>query len=86
MNDSKCMEFGIGFGVKRDLAPIGLASFPRSGSTWLRYLVEGTTGIFTGSFYYSDCLASFGRSHSLIENRETAEDLAYKIKLNIMNV
>jgi hypothetical protein len=29
--------------------PVALASFPGSGATWLRYLVEQVTGIFSGS-------------------------------------
>ena len=31
--------------------PTALASYPGSGNTWLRYLIEGATGIFTGSRY-----------------------------------
>ena len=31
---------------------VALASFPASGNTLMRYLIEGITGIFTGSFYY----------------------------------
>ncbi len=31
--------------------PIALASYPGSGNTWLRYLLEGAGGIFTGSRY-----------------------------------
>lgn len=31
--------------------PIALASYPGSGNTWLRYLIEGASGIFTGSIY-----------------------------------
>lgn len=30
---------------------IALASFPGSGNTWLRYLLQQATGIFTGSVY-----------------------------------
>ena len=31
---------------------IALASFPGSGNTWLRYLLQQATGILTGSVYY----------------------------------
>ena len=31
--------------------PTALASFPGSGNTWLRFLIESATGIFTGSRY-----------------------------------
>ena len=32
---------------------IGLISFPSSGNTWLRYLLQYVTGYMTGSFYHS---------------------------------
>lgn len=31
--------------------PIALASFPGSGNTWLRYLLQQATGVLTGSVY-----------------------------------
>lgn len=31
--------------------PIALASFPGSGNTWFRYLIQQATGILTGSVY-----------------------------------
>jgi hypothetical protein len=33
---------------------VALASFPRSGSTWVRHLLEGATGEQTGSLYRED--------------------------------
>ncbi|XP_006817931.2 sialate:O-sulfotransferase 1-like isoform X1 [Saccoglossus kowalevskii] len=30
---------------------VALASFPGSGNTWIRYLIERVTGYYTGSFY-----------------------------------
>ena len=30
---------------------VALASFPGSGNTWVRYLIERATGIYTGSIY-----------------------------------
>ncbi|MEA5596130.1 hypothetical protein [Rivularia sp. UHCC 0363] len=30
---------------------IALASFPRSGNTWFRFLIEESTGVKTGSIY-----------------------------------
>ncbi|XP_022101127.1 WSC domain-containing protein 2-like [Acanthaster planci] len=30
---------------------VALASFPGSGNTWVRYLIERATGVYTGSFY-----------------------------------
>jgi uncharacterized protein (DUF2384 family) len=38
----------------RDPGRIALASFPRSGNTWLRDLIEATTGEKTGSIYWED--------------------------------
>ena len=39
-----------------------LASFPRSGSTWLRYLLQQATGIYTGTIYPDErsCLLDHG--------------------------
>ncbi|KAF5285209.1 hypothetical protein FQR65_LT13324 [Abscondita terminalis] len=31
--------------------PVALASFPGSGNTWLRYLLQQATGLYTGSVY-----------------------------------
>ncbi|XP_038059640.1 WSC domain-containing protein 2-like [Patiria miniata] len=33
------------------LPMVAVASFPGSGNTWVRYLIERATGIYTGSFY-----------------------------------
>ncbi|KAF5286574.1 hypothetical protein FQA39_LY16257 [Lamprigera yunnana] len=32
-------------------SPVALASFPGSGNTWLRYLLQQATGLYTGSVY-----------------------------------
>ena len=51
---------------RRRLAQFGslprtaLASFPGSGNTWTRYLIEGATGVFTGSIYLDKVLQSKG--------------------------
>ncbi|XP_077866952.1 uncharacterized protein LOC144355811 [Saccoglossus kowalevskii] len=39
---------------------VGLTSFPRSGNTWTRHLIEIATGIFTGSLYNADGLYKGG--------------------------
>ncbi|XP_045113183.1 uncharacterized protein LOC123505642 isoform X2 [Portunus trituberculatus] len=46
-----CEKFSTVFKAPGSLPPRGLASFPSSGNTWVRYLIEGATGIFTGSMY-----------------------------------
>ena len=38
----------------------GLISFPISGSTWLRHLIQEATGKITGSFYKSNLLRENG--------------------------
>ena len=39
---------------------IGLLSYPASGNTWLRHLIQKATGIITGSFYFSKLLYKNG--------------------------
>ena len=40
---------------------IALASFPRSGNTWTRQLIERATGLYTGSYYWKkEKLQAFG--------------------------
>lgn len=40
----------------KEYKPIPLLSFPGCGNTWTRYLIEHTTGIFTGSVYHDNGL------------------------------
>ena len=46
---------------------MALASFPGSGNTWLRYLLQQATGILTGSVY---------KDHALLKNGFPAESVA----------
>ncbi|XP_072178145.1 sialate:O-sulfotransferase 2-like [Diadema setosum] len=39
---------------------LGLASFPGSGNTWLRYLIERATGVYTGSVFCDKSLLNGG--------------------------
>ncbi len=48
------MQFG------HNLPIVGLASYPSSGNTWLRYLIEGASGYFTGSMYNDVSIANKG--------------------------
>ena len=41
--------------------PTALASFPGSGNTWLRFLIESATGIFTGSRYKDLQIQMYGK-------------------------
>ncbi|XP_064079244.1 sialate:O-sulfotransferase 1-like [Macrobrachium nipponense] len=47
--DVNCSRIDVRFGI--NISGALLHSFPRSGNTWLRYLLEAATGIFTSSFY-----------------------------------
>ncbi|XP_071481312.1 sialate:O-sulfotransferase 1-like [Diadema antillarum] len=48
--DPRCTHIELG---KRGTFPlIALASFPRSGNTWTRQLIEKATGVYTGSTYW----------------------------------
>jgi len=39
-----------------------LVSYPGSGNTWLRHLIEMASGVFTGSVYFDENLYSRGVS------------------------
>lgn len=54
-----CTHFPTKFSDKR-LPMVALVSFPSSGNSWLRFLVEGATGIFSGSVY-KDARMSSGK-------------------------
>ncbi|CAL4111313.1 unnamed protein product, partial [Meganyctiphanes norvegica] len=58
--DPHCSDFNVSFGVPGSLPKIGLVSSPGSGNTWLRYLLEASTGVFTGSRYEDLNLNSWG--------------------------
>ncbi|XP_037093669.1 WSC domain-containing protein 2-like [Pollicipes pollicipes] len=45
--DSSCRRMATRFSA--GLRPTALVSLPSSGNTWLRQLIEGATGVFTGS-------------------------------------
>ena len=48
---------------------IGLISYPKSGNTWLRHLIQQSTGYLTGSFYNSSLLEKNGFPGESIHNR-----------------
>ena len=54
--------------VKKCRPPIALASFPGSGNTWLRHMIEGATGIFTGSRYKDLQIQMFGNLIKIIHS------------------
>ena len=48
--DKRCFKMNFTY-TNDSRKRIALTSVPGSGNTWTRYLIERTTGIFTGSVY-----------------------------------
>lgn len=59
-NHRACANYSNSFRPPESLPTRALASFPSSGNTWIRYLIEGATGIFTGSLYDDSSLIRKG--------------------------
>ncbi|CAL4108252.1 unnamed protein product, partial [Meganyctiphanes norvegica] len=55
-----CAGLKVSFARRRTLPRTALASFPGSGNTWLRFLIQSVSGIFTGSVYNDRQLAAKG--------------------------
>lgn len=68
--DERCTEMTLK--KPGSMALIALASFPGSGNTWVRYLLERASGIYTGSYYDDGDLYNKGfkgeREHWLKRN------------------
>ncbi|XP_076031064.1 sialate:O-sulfotransferase 1-like [Oratosquilla oratoria] len=56
--DPNCNKYDVDFGY--DIPHTVLLSYPRSGNTWTRYLIEAATGIYTGSVYHDGMLYNTG--------------------------
>ncbi|XP_076875335.1 sialate:O-sulfotransferase 1 [Brachyhypopomus gauderio] len=56
--DSRCRERS--FLPERSSSLVALSSFPGAGNTWLRHLLELSTGYYTGSYYFDGSLYSKG--------------------------
>ena len=65
------------FSKNGSLPTTGLVSFPGSGNTWIRYLIEGATGIFTGSFYRDVALFKNGKQHDSLHTAYTYLEITY---------
>ncbi|XP_066985112.1 uncharacterized protein [Macrobrachium rosenbergii] len=59
-NDKECSEYKVYFAKKGSLPVCALASYPGSGNTWTRRLLEYASGIFTGSIYSDQQLFMYG--------------------------
>ncbi|XP_037084254.1 WSC domain-containing protein 1-like [Pollicipes pollicipes] len=59
-NVEGCSHYGIRFAERGSLPVVALTSYPGSGNTWTRYLLEMASGVFTGSVYYDIGLYGIG--------------------------
>jgi len=50
-DDKSCGHFKTRIAREGSVEVMALASYPGSGNTWIRYLIEGASGMFTGSIY-----------------------------------
>ncbi|XP_059145586.1 WSCD family member GA21586-like [Physella acuta] len=56
---------------RRNLPVTGLVSFPGSGNTWLRFLIQEATGVYTGSEYHDTELRMRGFLAEGVANSST---------------
>ncbi|KAK3884009.1 hypothetical protein Pcinc_011678 [Petrolisthes cinctipes] len=59
---SPCREYLVRF--SKGLPEVQLMSFPGSGNSWTRYLLEASTGIFTGSVFNGHLIYKTGDSYT----------------------
>lgn len=59
-NSEECGRYRIHFAKQKSLPMTALVSFPGSGNTWVRYLIETSSGVFTGSVYTDRNIISKG--------------------------
>mgnify|MGYP000126647901 CR=1 FL=1 len=57
----ECARYRIHFARQKSLPMTALVSFPGSGNTWVRYLLETASGVFTGSIYIDRRIISKGK-------------------------
>ncbi|XP_077986099.1 sialate:O-sulfotransferase 2-like [Glandiceps talaboti] len=50
-NQDRQVQCNVSLSPEHTHPPIALASFPGSGNTWVRHLIEQATGLYTGSIY-----------------------------------
>ena len=50
-NMTSCKDYKTKFAKVNTLPSRALVSYPGSGNTWIRYLIEGATGVYTGSIF-----------------------------------
>ena len=69
-DDEECQQYRTRFLLQNSLPARALVSYPGSGNTWTRYLVEAATGIFTGSVFNNQGIFDAGH---LGERREYSD-------------
>ncbi|XP_057380614.1 sialate:O-sulfotransferase 1-like [Daphnia carinata] len=68
--DLQCERFSVQLAEKDSLIKWPLTSFPGSGVTWTRQMIEGITGFYTGSVYYSDPSPTLNRDGNVTDNTD----------------
>ena len=66
LNDPECSSFVVQFILNASQPLMALATYPGSGNTWIRGLIERLTGYFTGSPYADKRLFQHGIPHRLL--------------------
>ena len=59
-DDPECSQYRTRFLARHSLQARALVSYPGSGNTWTRYLVEAATGVFTGSVFTDKSIVAVG--------------------------
>lgn len=74
-------------GDKGQFNIIPLLSLPGSGNTWVRYLIEQSTGFWTGSMYHDPVLGkTMPGEHSNVEDQNTIVQKCHGIKRVLTNL
>ena len=62
-----CSQWRTRFAAQGSLPPTALVSFPGSGNTWIRFLIEAATGVFTGSVFNDPAIARAGYKGEVVD-------------------
>ena len=68
--DDQCSQFVTRFAAQHSLPTRALVSYPGSGNTWLRVLIEAATGVFTGSIYEDEDIIDRGHLGEQVDFRD----------------
>ena len=59
-SEATCDQFMTRFSVRHSLPTRALVSYPGSGNTWIRYLIEAASGVYTGSIFRDKSILAAG--------------------------